>query len=46
MPSAFERSEEGVGPPATGVTDSFEPPHGCWEPNPRPSAGATIALNP
>lgn len=29
---------EGVGSPATGVTDGHELPCGCWEPNPSPLA--------
>jgi hypothetical protein len=27
------RPEEGIGGPGTGVTDSCEPPRGCWEMN-------------
>lgn len=34
--AVFAEARRGVSPPGTRVTDSFEPPHECWEPNPGP----------
>lgn len=38
------KPEEGVWSPGTGVSDR-EPPRGCWEIEPKSSAGAASALN-
>lgn len=32
IPAVTEETDEGVKSPRTGITDSCEPPHGCWEP--------------
>lgn len=38
VPHAYSkrRSEKGIGSPASGFTDGFEPPWGCWGPNQSP----------
>jgi hypothetical protein len=38
------RPEENIGPPESGVTDSCEPPCGCWESNLDPLEKTAKAL--
>lgn len=35
------RSEASFRFPGTGITDCYEPPWGCWEPNPGPPVAAS-----
>lgn len=39
-----QRLEEGPGLLGSGVTDSFEPPSGFWEPNPTPMQKRPVLL--
>ena len=39
-----QKLEEGVGSPGTGVTDNWEPPYGCKEPNPHPLEEKPVLL--
>lgn len=46
MPGAYRVSDEGVGSPATGVTDGFESLCESWDSNPGPGQQMLLTTEP
>lgn len=40
------RPEKDVGIPRTGISDNYEPPHGCWEPESTVKAASAPSHSP